>query len=55
MYIFVTGYQPDDNSNEDDNIDDDNIFQPNNIIGKYKLKEIHLIQSFLELQNFQDK
>ena len=48
MYIFVTGYQPDDNSNEDDNIDeDDNIFQPNNIIGKYKLKEIHLIQFFL--------
>ena len=37
MYIFITGYQPDDNSNDDDNIaKDNNIFEPNNIIGKYK-------------------
>ena len=37
MYIFITGYQPDDNSNEDDNIgEDDNIFEGNNIICKYK-------------------
>ena len=39
MYIFITGYQPDDNSNDDDNIaKDNNIFEPNNIIGKYKQK-----------------
>ena len=43
----MTGYQPDNNIDEDDNI-----FEPKNIIDKYKWKKIHFIKFCCNFKTF---